>query len=107
MSSKNVRLFGPQALTTSAATKYTTPAGTVAVVQHIHVINPSGVSVNFTLSIGTDAAGTRIYDAAVIPAGGQIDTFAKYVLNAGDTIQAFATSTVAVLTIDGQELTAG
>ena len=108
MTTKNVRLAGPALLTNAAVTKYTTPASTVTVVQHIHVQNPTGAAVTFTMSIGADAAATRIYDAFSIAAGGVLDTFCKYVLNAGDTIQALAgTTNVMTLTIDGQELTPG
>lgn len=108
MSSKNVRLAGPALLTNTAATKYTTPASTVTVIQHLHVENPSGAAVTFTLSIGTDAAGTRIYDAYSIGAGQVLDTFCKYVLAAGEIVQAFAgTTNTMTLTLDGQELTAG
>lgn len=108
MSSKNVRLAGPALLTNATATKYTTPASTVTVLQHIHVENPTASAVTFTMSIGADAAGTRIYDAYSIPAGGVLDQFCKYVLAAGEIIAAFAgTTNVMTLTLDGQELTPG
>jgi hypothetical protein len=108
MTTTNKRLAGPALLTNTAATKYTTPASCVTIVQHIHVENPTGAAVTFTMSIGTDAAGTRIYDVFSIAAGGVLDTFCKYVLAAGEIIQAFAgTTNVMTLTIDGQELTPG
>jgi hypothetical protein len=108
LTTTNKRLTGPALLTNVAATKYTVPASTVTVVQHIHVENPTASAVPFTLSIGVDAAGTRIYDAYSIGAGQVLDTFAKYVLNAGEVLQAFAgTTNVMTLTIDGQELTPG
>jgi hypothetical protein len=107
MATTNKRLSGPAALTNAAATKYTVPAATVTILQHIHVTNPTGASITFTMSIGADAAGVRIYDAVAIPAGSMIDTFSKYVLNAGEIVQAFSSSTSAVLTLNGQELTAG
>jgi hypothetical protein len=108
MSSKNVRLFGPAALTAAAATKYTVPASTVTVLQYIHVSNPTASAVTFTMSIGADAAGTRIYGAFSIPAGGVLDVPCKYVLNAAEIIQAFAgTDAVLILTLNGQELTPG
>jgi len=104
----NKRLAGPALLTNAAATKYTTPASCVTKVQHIHVENPTGSVILFTLSIGVDAAGTRIYDQFVIGAGQVLDQFCLYILNAGDVLQAFAnTAGVATLTIDGQELTPG
>lgn len=108
MSTKNLRLAGPALLTNAAATKYTAPAGTVTIVQHIHVENPTGSTVTFTMSIGADAAGTRIYDAFPIAATSVLDVFAKYVLQPGEILQALAgTNNVMTLTLDGQELTAG
>jgi len=108
MTTTNKRLAGPALLTNTAATKYTVPASTVAIVQHIHVENPTGSPVTFTMSIGTDAAGTRIYDVFSIGAGQVLDTFCKYVLQPAEIIQAFAgTTNVMTLTLDGQELTAG
>lgn len=108
MSSLNKRLAGPAQVSNAAATKYTVPASTVTILQHIHVQNPSGSAVTFTMSIGADAAGTRIYDAFSIAAGSQLDLFCKYVLTAAEVIQAFAgTNNILTLTLDGQELTPG
>jgi hypothetical protein len=97
------RLAGPAALTTSAATKYTCPAATVAVIRRIRVDNPGGGSTHaFTLSIGADAVGTRLYDALSVPAGG-VDIYGPFSLAAGEIIQAFADNTALVLEIDGTE----
>lgn len=104
------RLFGPAQLTNAAATKYTCPAGTKAIIRHIHVENP-GAGVTLTMSIGADAAGTRIYDALPIPAGSQglvPYPFVNFVLEAAEILQAFASVTLQlVVTIDGDELTLG
>jgi hypothetical protein len=108
MTTKNIRLAGPAQVTNAPATKYTVPASTVTVLQHIHVSNPSGSAVTFTLSIGADAAGTRLYDAYSIGAGQVLDVFCKYVLSAAEVVQALAgTTNVLTLTLNGQELTAG
>ena len=108
MTTTNKRLAGPALLTNAAATKYTAPASTVAIVQHIHVENPTASPVTFTLSIGTDSASTRIYDSYSIGAGQVLDTFCKYVMQPAEVLQAFAgTTNVMTLTIDGQELTPG
>jgi len=102
------RLAGPGQLTNAAATKYTCPAGTLTLVRHIHVSNPSGGSINFTMSIGADAAGTRIYDAYPIAANGVLDVWCFYVLTAAEVLQAFgATTLVLNLTVDGEEYTLG
>ena len=98
------RLAGPAQVSNSAATKYTSPA-TGAIVREIHVSNPSGSPVDFTLSVGTDAAGTRLYDGLSIPAD-SVRTFYHYiVLGNAEIIQAFAgTNNILTLTLDGVEL---
>lgn len=108
------RLAGPAVVSNSAATKYTVPAGTKTIVRHIHVQNPTGSAVTFTLSIGADAAGVRIYDAYSIPAAAAgvtanvLDIWCYYVMEAAEVIQAFAgTTNVLTLTIDGDEFTLG
>lgn len=102
------RLAGPALVSNTAATKYTVPAVTKTVVRHIHVSNPTVSAVTFTLSIGTDAAGVRIFDAFSIGAGSVLDHFGIYVLEAAEIIQAFAgTTNVTTLTIDGDEIVLG
>lgn len=100
------RLAGPALVSNSAATKYTVPASTLTVVRSIHVQNPSASAVDFTLSIGADAAGTRVYDALSIPADSQKTFWAYRVLEEAEVIQAFAgTNNILTLTIDGDEIT--
>lgn len=108
MAGTPLRLVGPAQLTAAAATIYTTPSvpagfqGVKTVVRHLHVQNPSGSTVTFTLSIGTDAAGKRLYDAYSIAAGQVLDVFCYYALAATEILQAFAgTASVLVITIDG------
>jgi hypothetical protein len=108
------RLAGPAQVSNAAATKYTTPAVTKTIVRHIHVQNPSGSPVTFTMSIGTDSAANRVIDAFSIPAAAAgvtasvVDWFVYYVLEATDVIQAFAgTNNILTLTIDGDEITLG
>lgn len=108
------RLFGPALVSNAAATKYTVPAVTKTVIRHIRIQNPSGSPVTFTMSIGADAAGTRIFDAFSIPAAAAgvaasiVDHFCYYVLEVGEIIQAFAgTNNILTLTADGDELTLG
>lgn len=102
------RLAGPAQVSNVAATKYTVPAATKTVVRHIHIQNPSGATVTFTLSIGADAAGVRLFDAFSILAGTVLDHFGYYVLEAAEIIQALAgTNNILVLVIDGDEITLG
>lgn len=98
------RLAGPAQVSNAAATKYTVPASRIAVVRNIHISNPSASAVTFTMSIGADAAATRIFDAFSIPANSIYDSFAPFVLAAGEIIQALAgTTNILTLTIDGEE----
>lgn len=102
------RLAGPALVTNSAATKYTVPAATKTILRHIHVQNPSGSAVTFTLSVGADAAGTRLYDAYSIAANSILDVWVYVVIEATEVIQALAgTNNILTLTLDGDELTLG
>jgi len=102
------RLAGPAQVSNAAATKYTVPALTKTIVRHVHIQNPSGAAVTFTMSIGADAAGTRIFDAYSIGANSVLDHFCYYVLDTTEIIQAFAgTNNILVLTIDGDESVLG
>jgi hypothetical protein len=104
------RLFGPAQLTNAAATKYTVPPLTKARITHIHVENP-GAATTLTMSIGADAAGTRIFDALAIPAGAQGTVpypWVNFVMEAAEILQAYAGNTLQLtLTIDGEEITLG
>ncbi len=96
------RLHGPAQVSNAAATKYTVAANQKVIVRHIHIQNPSGSTVTFTMSIGADAAGVRIFDAFGIGANSIFDHFCMYVLEETEVIQAFAgTNNILVLTIDG------
>lgn len=98
------RLHGPAQLSNAAATKYTVPASTKTIVRHIHVSNPGTTAVNFTLSIGADAAAVRIFDAYTIPAGSVYDHFCYYILEAAEIIQSFGSVNNQLdLTINGDE----
>jgi hypothetical protein len=96
------RLAGPAQVSNAAATKYTVPAATLTILRHIHVQNPSGSTVTFTLSVGADAAGTRLFDAFPIAAGGVLDQWVYVPLVAAEVIQAFAgTNNILTLTLGG------
>lgn len=98
------RFHGPALVTNAAATKYTVPANRRSCIRHIHVSNPTGLGVTFTMSIGADAAGVRIFDAFLVPAGSVLDHFCKYDLEAAEILQALAgTTNVVTLTVDGDE----
>lgn len=101
------RLFGPAQLTNIAGTKYTVPALTKTLVHHVHFFNP-GAAATVTMSIGADAAGTRLLDALSIPAASPYDWFPYEVIDAAEIIQAFASVTnQVVMVIFGDEMTLG
>jgi hypothetical protein len=106
MPSTPKRLSGPSLVTNAAVTRYTVPALTTTVVKHIHVQNPTASPVDFTLSIGANAAGTRLFDGLPIPADSERSFWGPYTLVAAEIIQAVAgTTNVITLTIDGVEIT--
>lgn len=98
------RMHGPAQVSNAAATKYTVAASRRGIIRHIHVQNPSLSAVTFTMSIGADAAATRIFDAFSIAAGAILDHFGIYAVEAAEIVQAFAgTNNILTLTIDGDE----
>jgi hypothetical protein len=101
------RLVGPVQLAAAAATLYTAPAATTALMRYLRVVNTTTGDRTFTLSLGADAAGTRIFHAVTVPAsGGAAEWTGLIVIGAGEILQGFA-STAASLTIivSGVEVT--
>ena len=86
------------ALTTTAATIYTCPASTVAIVLMAQVANIDGTneadaSVSW-IDSSDSAAETYLIKAAPVPAGSALGVLSgKLVLEAGDTIKALASAT--------------
>lgn len=102
------RFSGPALLSNSASTKYTVAASEKIIIRHIHLYNPSASAVTFTLSIGSDAAGTRLFDAYSIPPASPFDHFCYYDVDAGEVIQSLAgTNNVLILTINGDRIVLG
>lgn len=107
MADLGVRLAGPVALGTSAATLYTVPASTTTTVRNIHINNESAAAVTVTMSIGTDGAGKRFLGPGLsIPAGGSYDWSGFLILAAAEVIQASASATTSLTaTISGIQTT--
>lgn len=106
MSEIRKRLHGPSLLGTTAATKYTVPSNTKTVVRSIYVNAVSGQSDSFTLSVGTDAAGTRLFDAVAVSTYLILEVFLA--LEEGEIIQAFAGEANQLsLTLNGEEIVLG
>ena len=105
----NKRLYGPAQLGNTTATRYTVPALTRAVIRQITIINPEGGSSRtYTMSIGADAAGTRIRDAKTIAAGVEHVVYGPFTLEAAEIFAAHASAASAlVMIVDGEEHTIG
>src|ERR1700675_3252046 len=105
------RLVGPVALT--VATIYTVPALTKTIIRQIHLVNGTAGALTVTLSIGADAAGTRILGPAYsIPAqaagvtGSVVDYGCYIVMDAGEILVSSVASAI-VATITGDEIVPG
>lgn len=100
------RLIGPQNLNTTGGTVYTTPANTQAVLRDIIVCNESNATATFTISIGTDGAGKRLFKSAELTANTTFQQTGGITLEATEVVQALASANSAiVLTISGLEVT--
>lgn len=98
MTDTAARVVGPILLTNSSVTLYTVPASTQAILRHIRIVNTSVTAATATLSIGADAAGTRIVPGVSIPANSIYDATFFMVMNAAETLRG-QSGTTNVLTI--------
>lgn len=108
------RLYGPAAVATGPTTVYTVPALTKTIIRHIRVSNPSGSAVTLTVSVGADAAGTRIMSAYSIPAAAAgvtdsvRDIFLYLIVDAAEIVTLSAgTNNILVIVINGDEIVLG
>lgn len=90
-------------LTNAAATVYTVPGATTAILRTIHVLANSSAK-TFTLALDTDAQSKRIFDAYALTANVPAIFNGWWVVATGKTVQAFASANTAVeLQISGFE----
>jgi hypothetical protein len=108
------RLYGPAQIATGPTTVYTVPAATKTIIRHIHVQNPSGSAVTLTLSIGADAAATRLIATYSIPAAaaGIVNSMQDYywyqIMETTEILTLSAgTNNILVIVINGDECTLG
>lgn len=108
------RLYGPAAIATGPTTVYTVPAVTKTIIRHLRISNPSASPVTLTLSIGADAAGTRLYSAYSIPGAGAgitnsvQDIFLYLIMDAAEILTLSAgTNNILIIVIDGDEIVLG
>lgn len=99
------RLYGPAQLTASAATLYTVPASTATILRYIRVANTTASDRTITLSVGADAAATRIFAGQTVPANGALDWSGFIPLAAAEFLQGLASAATALtVTIAGVEV---
>src|SRR5262245_54662538 len=102
------RLYGPAQLGNTTATRYTVPALTKTVIRSVQVSNPTGGAVTFTMGVGADAAGTRVFDAYSVAAGANLTFWMYLVVDAAEVVPAHASAaTSIVMVINGDEITLG
>lgn len=92
------RIYGPAAFPASPATIYTTPGSKKAVLTNIHVANTTGTAAVFTLSIGTDAVGKRIYSGFSVAAHDVYHQDLNMILSAAELLQGGQTTADALTT---------
>jgi hypothetical protein len=110
MSRNAKRFYGPAQIASGPTTVATVPALLRWILRWIHVSNPSGAPVTFTLSIGADSAATRLWQTYSIPAAaaGVTDSVRDIPIyepmTAGEIITLSAgTNNILVITISGDE----
>lgn len=97
------RMVGPKQLENSDTLQYTAPSGG-ATVRDLWFSNPTTADVNLTLSIGTDGATTRLFDAYPVAAKSVFHLGVNVVLGNAETLRAHAgTSSALVAIISGVE----
>lgn len=89
------RIFGPALVATGPATVFTAASNERVRNIYVWVSNPTSSAVNFTMSIGTDGAGTRVIgtNATVgnIPAN-STQQFGPFVLHPSEIVQLSAST---------------
>lgn len=102
------RLSGPSYLTTSAVSRYTTPAGRTAVIKQVILNNNSGANSTVTLHVltpsATAAASNAIANLTIAP-NSQVIFSADIPLDATESLAALAsTSSAVTITVTGIEI---
>jgi hypothetical protein len=111
MATVKANLSGPALVATGPTTLRTTAANEIDVIFVIWVSNPTAAAVSLTVSIGADAAGTRIIGtntAANIPANSVVPFYGPWVIPASTVLTASAgTNNVLNMTVVGEVRTPG
>lgn len=95
MGKRNLRLAGPAQFGAAAATIYTVPASSLVIVRSVW-IQTNDAARTFTMSIGADADGTRVYDTFSLTQFVPHVSYPGWVLAAAEVIQALASAATSV-----------
>lgn len=80
---------GPTAIANTETTLYTVPAATTCILKWVRIVNATGTAATVSVSVGADAAGTRLLSALSIPANDFLDLSDLFlVLVAAETLRA-------------------
>lgn len=98
------RLYGPALLATSAATLFNVPPRCRSIIDHIRLVNNTSSAVDVTMSVGADAAGTRLWDSLTLAADASKSVRGPFTLEDAEVFQAFAgTSNAVTITVLGRQ----
>lgn len=98
--------WGPTLITSAEVTLITVGGSATVVVRNINITNTDSTARTFKMSIGADAAGTRIFDDISVAPDSTFTWTGFLALNASDTLRAQASTTnVLTATISGVETT--
>ncbi len=104
MANSAKKLFRGAATTTLTTNLYTVPAATTTVITSIVVTNTAATAGTFTLSIGTAASETALFDAVAIAADTTTVIDLKQVLVATEVIDGGASAITISFHISGMEI---
>lgn len=100
------RLGGPEKIGTAEETLYTAGGSTVAIIRNIHICNTTAAGATIKMSIGADAAGTRIMSDVRVEAYSMYDWSGFLVLGNSETLRAQSgTADALTVTVSGVEVT--
>ena len=99
------RRIGPGALGAAASTLFTVPGATTTILRNIHVANTTAAPIAVRVSIGADAAGTRLYSDTAVPANGALDWSGFIPMSATEILQGMGGSTGLTLTAGAVDVT--
>jgi hypothetical protein len=110
MATSKAALYGPSAVAASLTTLFTTPSTEMDRIEMIWVNNPTAAAISLTISIGADAAGTRIIGtntAANIPANSVVPFYGPFHVPPSTAVTATAGASGLVIMFNGEKRTLG